>query len=100
MLGYCWLLYVTPQPWPTRRRMTVAEVAAALAASTFGQRRNDLPTPVKKGTRCSVTFGGVTANGTVRFSYGGDPETIAMVRLDGSGELVEVSWGILGRVAK
>ncbi len=105
----------TPQPWPTRptprttdadrHRVAFAsaggsEVFAALAARTFGQRRNDLPTPVKKGTRCSVTVGGVTATGTVRFSYGGDPEPIAMVRLDGTGQLIEASWNILGRVSK
>lgn len=75
--------------------MTVEEVAAALA-SMPGQRRNDLPTPVKSGTRCSVTVGGVTATGTIRFSYTA-PEPIAVVRLDGTGRVVEVPWALLGK---
>ena len=76
--------------------MTVDQVAAALA-DLPGQRRNDLPTPVKQGTRCTITAGGVTATGTVRFSYTA-PEPIAVVRLDGTGQLVEVPWSTLGRI--
>ncbi len=78
--------------------MTVDEVAAALAAMP-GQRRNDLPTPVKQGTRCTITAGGITAIGTIRFSYTA-PEPIAVVTLDGTGQTVEVPWALLGRITE
>ena len=75
-----------------------AEVAAALAAKCPGpdQHRPLRPTPLKWGIRCSVTFGGVTATGTHLSSYLGDPDPIARVRLDGTGQVVEVSWRTLG----
>lgn len=71
------------------------EIARRLAAAMPG-RRNDLPTPVKKGTRCSITAGGITATGTIRCSYTA-PEPIAFVSLDGTGDTAEVPWALLGR---
>jgi hypothetical protein len=71
------------------------EIARRLEAAMPG-RRNDLPTPVKKGTRCSITAGGITATGTIRCSYTA-PEPIAFVTLDGTGDTVDVPWNLLGK---
>ena len=73
----------------------IHDVATRLAAAVPG-RQNDLPTPVKKGTRCSITAGDITATGTVRYSYTA-PDPIARVELDGTGQQVDVPWALLGR---
>ncbi len=84
---------------PPASGKATAEIARRLAEAMPG-RQNDMPTPVKKGTRCTVTYRGVTATGTIRFSYTA-PEPIARVQLDGNetteGPVVEVPWNLLGK---
>ena len=76
--------------------MNTREVARALAARMPG-RRNDLPTPLRKGTRVSVTIHGVTATGVVRGSYGTGTDASAFVELDGTGVVVDIPWAFLGK---
>ena len=72
------------------------QVARHLAAVTPG-RQNDLPTPMRKGTRCSITVGEITAHGTVIRCYGSADDSRAVVRLDGTGQEVDVSWNLIGK---
>ncbi len=60
-------------------------------------RQNDLPTPMRKGTRCSITVGEITALGTVVRCYGSADDSRAVIRLDGTGQEVDVSWNLIGR---
>ncbi len=77
--------------------MTPKEVARHLAAVTPG-RQNDLPTPMRKGTRCSITVGEITAYGTIVHCYGAaTEESRAVVQLDGTGKKVDVSWNLIGK---
>ncbi len=76
--------------------MTPKEVARHLAAVTPG-RQNDLPTPMRKGTRCSVTVGEITAFGSIVRCYGSEDDSRAVVELDGSGQEVDVSWNLIGK---
>ena len=76
--------------------MTPKQVARHLAAVTAG-RHNDLPTPMRKGTRCSVTVGEITAFGSIVRCYGSEDDSRAVVELDGSGQEVDVSWNLIGK---
>ncbi len=77
--------------------MTPKQVARHLAAVTPG-RQNDLPTPMRKGTRCSVTVGEITAYGTIVRCYGSPDNARAVVQLDGDGAVeVDVSWNLIGK---
>lgn len=76
--------------------MTPKEVARHLAAVIPG-RQNDLPTPMRKGTRCSITVGEITANGTVVRCYGSADDTRAVIELDGTAQEVDVSWNLIGK---
>ena len=84
----------------TARRLTAADAAqvhdvARRLAEAMPGRRNDLPTPVRQGTRCTITNGGITATGTIQSSWTA-PDPISRVELDGTGQLVEVPWSMLG----
>ena len=75
--------------------MTVAQVAQALAEAMPRDQR-DRPA-LKRGARCSITVGDVTANGTVRFGY--STPTRFVVRLDGTEQSVDVPLAIIGSEA-
>jgi len=77
-------------------KMTVQEVADALAARMPG-RWNDLPTPMKKGTRVAIPTKEFTAYGTLRGSYGTEDDATALVELDGTGQVVDVPWAWLAK---
>ena len=76
--------------------MTPKQVARHLAAVTAG-RQNDLPTPMRKGTRCSVTVGEITAYGTIVRCYGSPDNARAVVQLDGTEQEIDVSWNLIGK---
>ena len=76
--------------------MTPKQVARHLAAVTPG-RQNDLPTPMRRGTRCSITVGEITAYGSIVRCYGSADDSRAVVQLDGSGQEVDVSWDLIGK---
>ncbi len=76
--------------------MTTAEVATRLA--TLMPRSGQDRPALKKGARCSITVGEVTANGTVRYGYSTD-DTRFVVRLDGTEQLIDVPLAVIGMEA-
>ncbi len=73
-------------------------IARQLATRMPG-RINELPTPMRSGTRVSVTVKGVTGLGTVRGSYSTGSkygEAASMVELDQDAGRFDIPWAFLG----
>jgi hypothetical protein len=75
---------------------TTFEITRALA-DLMPREGHDRPA-LKKGARCSITAGNIIANGTVAYGYGADI-TRFVVRLDGTGQLVDVPIIMIGMEA-
>ncbi len=76
--------------------MTTAEVSLALAKLMPG-RGNELPTPMRSGTRVAIPFGDDVAYGHLRGSYGTGEDATALVELDATLKIVDVPWSMLRR---
>ncbi len=76
--------------------MSPQEVVVELA-KRFPGRFNDLPTPMRKGTRVAIPFGDEVAYGTLRGSYGTGSDATSLVVLDGTGAVVDVPWSMMRR---
>ena len=73
-------------------------IAKRLAAAMPG-RANVLPTPMRSGTRVSVTVRGVVGYGTVKGSYStgsGPGDATAFVELDQGAGRFDIPWVFLG----
>ncbi len=76
--------------------MTTTEVALALEKLMPG-RVNELPTPLRSGTRVAIPFDDETAYGTCLGSYGTGSDAEALVTLDTTKDVVSVPWSMLRR---
>ncbi len=82
--------------------MTVTEVRRALALMNPG-RVNDLPTPMRSGTRVAIPFHDIgseedlVAYGTLRGSYGTGVDATALVELDNTLQVKDIPWSMLRR---
>lgn len=81
---------------------TMAEVRKALASMNPG-RVNDLPTPMRKGTKVAIPFHDIgseedlIAYGTLRGSYGTGDDATALVELDKTLQVKDIPWSMLRR---
>lgn len=81
---------------------TPTEITKALAAKMSG-RFNELPTPMRKGTRVAIHMWDigseetVIAYGTLRGSYGTGADATSLVVLDTTETVVDVPWSMLRR---